>query len=131
MVAFGESGDGDGQFNRPAKPAVDSQGYIYVADWGNERVQVLGPDGSFQLKLRGEATVSKWAREFLDVNPDESLTRDQSNLIPDLPSHLDTPYLVSTQAEPYFWGPTSVNLDGQGRLYVTESSRHRVQIYQK
>jgi len=131
MAAFGESGDGDGQFNRPAKPAVDSQGYIYVADWGNERVQVLGPDGSFQLKLRGAATVSKWAQEFLDVNPDESLTRDQSNLIPDLPSHLDTPYLVSTQTEPYFWGPTSVNLDAQGRLYVTESSRHRVQIYQK
>ena len=73
----------------------------------------------------------KWAQEFLDVNPDESLTRDQSNLIPDLPSHLDTPYLVSTQTEPYFWGPTSVNLDAQGRLYVTESSRHRVQIYQK
>jgi len=131
MAAFGESGDGDGQFKRPAKPAVDSQGYIYVADWGNERVQVLGPDGSFQLKLRGAATVSKWAQEFLDVNPDESLTRDQSNLIPDLPSHLDTPYLVSTQTEPYFWGPTSVNLDAQGRLYVTESSRHRVQIYQK
>ena len=130
-MSFGDPGREDHQVYRPADVAVDAVGFIYVADWGNERVQVLGPDGSFQLKLRGEATVSKWAREFLDVNPDESLTRDQSNLIPDLPSHLDTPYLVSTQAEPYFWGPTSVNLDGQGRLYVTESSRHRVQIYQK
>ena len=120
-----------GQFQRPTGVGIDKHGDIYVADWGNERVQVLGPDGSFQLKLRGAATVSKWAQEFLDVNPDESLTRDQSNLIPDLPSHLDTPYLVSTQTEPYFWGPTSVNLDAQGRLYVTESSRHRVQIYQK
>ena len=25
----------------------------------------------------------------------------------------------------------SVNLDGEGRLYVTEMSRHRVQIYQR
>ena len=131
LAAFGESGDGDGQFHRPAKPAVDSEGYIYVPDWGNERVQVLGPDGSFQLKLRGQATVSKWAQEFLDVNPDESGPREQSNLIPDLPSHFDTPYLVSTQTEPYFWGPASVNLDGEGRLYVTESSRHRIQVYQR
>ncbi len=131
VAAFGESGDGDGQFHRPAKPAVDSEGYIYVADWGNERVQVLGPDGSFQLKLRGRATLSKWAQEFLDVNPDESVTREQSNLIPDLPPHFNTPYLVSTQTEPYFWGPASVNLDDEGRLYVTESSRHRVQVYQR
>ena len=131
LAAFGESGDGDGQFYRPAKAAVDQEGHIYVADWGNERVQVLDPDGRFQLKLRGEATVSKWSQEFLDVNPDESSTRDQSNLIPDLPPHLNTPYLVSTQTEPYFWGPASVTLDVEGRLYVTESARHRVQVYER
>ena len=107
------------------------EGYIYVADWGNERVQLLAPDGAFLQSLRGEATVSKWAQEFLDVNPDESTTRDQSNLVPDLPSHLSTPYLISTQTEPYFWGPASVTLDADGRLYVTESSRHRVQVYQQ
>ena len=129
LAVFGESGDGDGQFNRPAKPAVDSDGNVYVADWGNERVQMLGPAGSFLQKLRGQATVSSWAQDFLDVNPDESDTRDQSNLIPDLPPHFDTPYLVSTQTEPYFWGPVSVTLDGEGRLYVTETSRHRVQVY--
>ena len=110
---------------------MDAEGYIYVADWGNERVQLLAPDGAFLQSLRGEATVSKWAQEFLDVNPDESTTRDQSNLVPDLPSHFNTPYLVSTQTEPYFWGPASVTLDVDGRLYVTESSRHRVQVYQR
>ena len=94
-------------------------------------MQLLAPDGAFVQSLRGEATVSKWAQEFLDVNPDESTTRDQSNLVPDLPSHLNTPYLVSTQTEPYFWGPASVTLDADGRLYVTESSRHRVQVYQR
>ena len=85
LAAFGEPGDAEGQFHRPAKPAVDLDGFVYVADWGNERVQVLGPDGEFQLSLRGQATVSNWAQEFLAVNPDESDTRDQSNLIPDLP----------------------------------------------
>ena len=131
LAGFGESGDGDGQFHRPSGVAVDQQGYIYVADWGNERIQVLGPDGSFQTKLRGQATLSKWAEEFLAANPDEKQERDKSNLVPDLPPHLDTPYLISAQTEQYFWGPVSVNLDSQGRLYITETNRHRIQIYQK
>ena len=131
IAAFGESGDGDGQFSRPASVAVDREGYIYVADWGNERVQVLGPDGSFQVMLRGEATLSKWAKAYLEVNPDEQSTREMSNLIPELPPHFKTPYQIASQTEPYFWGPVSVSLDAVGRLYVAESNRHRFQIYQK
>jgi DNA-binding beta-propeller fold protein YncE len=131
QASFGESGEGDGQFYRPSGVAVDSEGYVYVADWGNERVQVMAPDGSFQLNLRGQATLSKWAEDFLAVNPDEKRTREMSNLVPNLPPHLNTPHHVSSQTEPYFWGPVSVTLDGEGRLYVTESNRHRVQIYQK
>jgi hypothetical protein len=50
--------------------------------------------------------------------------------MPKLPSHFNTPYLISTQIEQYFWGPASVNLDREGRLYVTESARHRVQVYE-
>jgi DNA-binding beta-propeller fold protein YncE len=131
VARFGDSGDGEGQFHRPSSVAVDSEGFIYVADWGNERVQVLGPDGSFQLQLRGQATLSKWAEEFFASNPDEWQARAISNLTPDLPPHLHTPYHISSQTEPYFWGPVSVTLDRENRLYVPETNRHRVQIYQK
>jgi sugar lactone lactonase YvrE len=111
--------------------AVDGEGYIYVADWGNERVQILGPDGGFQVLLRGEGTVSKWAAEYFEVNPEEKRERDTSDLFPELPEHLTAPYHVSSQTEPYFWGPVSVSLDKDGRLYVTETNRHRFQVYQK
>ena len=131
IASFGEPGEGDGQFHRPSQVAVDDEGYIYVADWGNERVQVLGPDGGFRLKLRGQATLSKWAQEFFASNPDEMRERERSNLVPDLPHHLNTPYHISSQTEPYFWGPVSVSLDGEGRLYVTETNRHRFQVYQR
>ena len=131
MSSFGESGQGDGQFSRPSGVAVDADDNIYVADWGNERVQVLGPDGGFGLKLKGQATVSKWAEDFFASNPDELAEREKSNLVPDLPPHLNTPYHISSQTEPYFWGPVSVTLDSEGRLYVTETNRHRLQIYQK
>ena len=131
LAAFGSSGDGEGQFRRPTSVAVDPEGFIYVADWGNERVQILGADGSFQLLLKGEATVSKWGEEYLASNPEEKAQRDVSNLIPELPAHLNTPYHISSQTEPYFWGPVSVSLDHEGRLYVTETNRHRFQVYQK
>ena len=130
LAIFGEPGDGDGQFRRPSGVAVDQDSYICVCDWGNERVQVLAPDGGFELKLRGQATVSKWAEDFFASNPDEQKERDISDLIPPVQPHLSTPYHISSQTEPYFWGPASVTLDREGRLYVTETNRHRVQIYQ-
>jgi DNA-binding beta-propeller fold protein YncE len=131
VMSYGSSGAGDGQLSRPSGVCVDSDGYVYVADWGNERVQLFDADGNFVQTLRGQATLSKWAQDFMSVNPDESNTREMSDLVPELPPHLDTPYLVSSQIEPYFWGPVSVRLDGEERLYVTESNRHRVQIYQR
>lgn len=131
LASFGEPGQGEGQLHRPSGVAVDSEGYIYVADWGNERVQVLGPDGSFQLLLRGQATLSKWAEEYFASNPEEWAVRTISNLTPSLPAHLHTPYHISSQTEAYFWGPVAVTLDRAQRLYVPETNRHRVQIYQK
>ena len=131
IASYGSPGTGEGEFNRPSAVAVDGEGNIYVADWGNERVQILGPDGGFQVLLRGEGTVSKWAAEYLEVNPEEKRERDTSDLFPELPEHLTASYHVSSQTEPYFWGPVSVSLDKDGRLYVTETNRHRFQVYQK
>ena len=81
--------------------------------------------------LKGEATISKWSEDYFASNPEEKAERDISNLIPTLPGHLNTPYHVSSQTEPYFWGPVSVSLDREGRLYVAETNRHRFQVYQK
>ena len=131
VMQFGDSGQEPGQLSRPADVAVTDDGYITVADWGNERVQVFDAGGGFVRLLQGEATLSKWAEDFLAANPDEASTRAMSNLNPDLPDHLQSHYHVASQTEPYFWGPTSVNFDSEGRLYVTESARHRFQVYER
>ena len=80
--------------------------------------------------MRGEATLSDWAKDFFESNPDEMETREISNLNPDIPDHLNTPYHISSQTESYFWGPVSVRIDSNNRLYVVESNRHRIQIYE-
>ena len=131
LAKYGEPGDGEGQLKRPSDVAVDDEGYIYIADWGNESVQVLGPDGSFQQRLEGQATLSQWAVEFFEANPDEGEPRAKSDLAPSMPPHLDSPYHRSSQSESLFWEPVAVTLDAEGRLYVTESRRHRLQVYQR
>ena len=129
LAVYGTSGSGEGQLSRPSAVAVDHQGLVYVADWGNERVQVFGPDGSLVQLLRGQATLSKWATDFFDANPDEWATREIADLYPDLPDHLTSPDHLSSQTEAYFWGPVSVRFDANQRLFVSEANRHRLQIY--
>ena len=130
LAKYGTSGRGDGEFHRPASVAVDGDGYMYVADWGNERVQVLDPEGGFVMNLRGEATDSVWAKDFLRINLEEAEARAKSDLESDM-GPFDDPYEESSHIEKYFWAPCSVTLDSEGRLYVTESNRHRIQIYER
>lgn len=40
LFKFGSHGEGNGQFNAPTGVAVDTNGNIIVADWGNSRIQV-------------------------------------------------------------------------------------------
>ena len=132
LQTIGSSGAGVGELSRPSGVAVDSDGVIAVSDWGNERIQVFTPDGSPAVTLRGQATVSKWAADYYSSNPEEWELREISDLASeDLPDHLRTPYHISSQVEPYFWGPAAVRLDGDGRMYVVETNRHRFQVYRK
>jgi DNA-binding beta-propeller fold protein YncE len=116
LATIGSSGSGDGQFRRPAGLSIDGAGHIIVADWGNERVQILRPDGAHLATLRGDATLSRWAREFIEASPDVAAKRQSA---------------ADLEAEKRFWGAVSVRVDSTGRLYVVEHSRHRIQIYER
>jgi DNA-binding beta-propeller fold protein YncE len=48
LFEWGGSGDGPGQFNQPHSLAMDSQGRLFVADRGNNRIQIFDQDGRFQ-----------------------------------------------------------------------------------
>ena len=129
--SFGRGGRGEGELYRPSAVAVDDAGFVYVADWGNERIVIFDADGGHAQTLRGEATDSRWAEAFLSINLEEAAARAKANMEPELEFFNDDPHEESSHIEKLFWAPTSVKLDSEGRMYVTESNRHRVQIYSR
>ena len=132
LATWGGSNKGDGRFRRPAGVAVDREGNAYVADWGNERVLVLDPGGEVVAGLRGDAGMSRWGEEYFTANPEELAEREKADLepLPDLTPG-DRLRDESASIEKLFWGPTAVKVDDRGRLYVVDSCRHRIQVYQK
>ncbi len=54
---IGSKGRSNGMFVGPQNLAVDDEGYLYVVDYGNQRVSKFDPDGAFILSF-GEKTVS-------------------------------------------------------------------------
>jgi len=131
VANYGSSGRQEGEFTRPAGVIVNQEGYIYVADWGNERIQVLGPDGEFIQKIRGQATNSEWANDFLGVNVEEAGARERADLEPDIDYFNDDPHEESSHIEKLLWGPVSLILDAEERLFITETNRHRIQVYER
>lgn len=52
LLKFGSNGEGNGQFNAPTGVAVDVNGNIIVADWGNSRIQVRRMNHFYSSKNR-------------------------------------------------------------------------------
>jgi hypothetical protein len=116
LMKLGASGKADGQLNRPTGVAVDKEGHIYVTDWGNDRVQVFDKEVNFVAKMTGEGGISKWGKEKLDANPDMYKEREIAQ---------------GLEEEKNFWAPICVRVDDQGRVFVVESARQRIQVYRK
>ncbi len=116
IATFDGKDNGDG-FSRPNGLAVDSGGRIYVCDWWNDRVQVLDETGRVIDTLIGHSGTSKWARTFLDANPDieEKLNLATQNI----------------QLKRRFYRPTAVTVGDDGLVFVADCYRHRVQIYRR
>ena len=105
-----------GRFNRPTGVCVDEDGDIYIADWLNNRVQVLTPEGRFITEFTGDGQLSKLGIAKLRSNPDMIRQRNTvQNFTP----------------ERVLWAPCAVRMGRNNRVIIADTTRHRFQIYRK
>ena len=104
---------------------------IIIRDKKSYSFQIFDANGNFITKERGRATDSKCAKDYLESNVEEAEARKIAQLEPDVSWLVDDPHEASSYVEKYFWWPTAVLLDKSGRIYVNESNRHRIQIFNR
>ncbi|MBU0483127.1 MAG: tetratricopeptide repeat protein [Proteobacteria bacterium] len=74
LMSFGSSGSRPGSFSKPTDIAVSDAGFIYVADRGNEWIQVFNGDGVFL------SSITKGKGQIPLADP-ISISLDQNNIL--------------------------------------------------
>ncbi len=145
---FGTSGDGDGhddpgQFDDPGGVVIDSRGFIYVVDTGNNRVQRFTSAGSFDFEWGGYGQGNgqfDYPRYIAIDGQDNIYVTDLQNdrvqkFTPVKTGETVTGYQYASQfgstgnSEGKFNWPRGISFDPEGRVYVVDSHNDRIQVF--
>jgi hypothetical protein len=135
VTKWGSYGTGDGEFNNPSGIAVDSNGYIYVADTYNHRIQKFDSGRNF---------VTKWGSYGSGVNQFNtpySIAVDSSNYLYVADSGNDRVQKCDSSGnfvgnwgssgtgDSQFDDSAAVAIDSSGNVYVVDTFNHRIQKF--
>ena len=138
IFSWGESGTGEGQFNIVHDIAIDNNGWVYIADRENHRIQVFDKKGNFQTQW---GNLSRVAAICLDTRDGRDLiyvgeyfcglgTNDTGTDLGPRVSIMDTNgnLIARLGHESYgeetgrFFSPHGIAVDSYGDIYVAEVS---------
>lgn len=139
---WGSFGTDDGQFDHPRGIAVDSDGNVYVADSGNNRIQKFTSTGIFLDKWgqpgNGEGQLINPAYIAIDSNNDFYITEDLTNILS--PTRLRTRIQKFTRTGDFIkqWGepgtndgeflqPRGIAVESDDVILVVDSRNFRIQ----
>jgi DNA-binding beta-propeller fold protein YncE len=137
LLSWGESGTDPGQFNIVHNVVVDREGFVYVADRENQRVQVFDADGKFETQWNDMSRVAAICMDDSDdqlvylgeyfcgigsnemgtnLGPRVSIMNRQGEVLARLGN-------MSFGEEPgRFYSPHGIAVDSKGDIYVAEVS---------
>jgi len=135
-------GDGEsaalGTFNEPWGIAVDSEGYIYIADTWNHRVQKFTPGGEALTAWgqfgQAETSAAFWGPREIAVDAEDHIyvTDTGNKRIAIFTS--DGDFITSLgeigMGPGQFDEPVGIAIDAQGNLYVADTWNQRVQVFE-
>ncbi|KKR05741.1 MAG: NHL repeat containing protein [candidate division WS6 bacterium GW2011_GWF2_39_15] len=144
-LSFGVTGSGNGEFLEARGIDVDSLGNIYVADWGNRRVQKFDSSGVYvtQWGVSGAEDGNFDSLSDLYIDGDDNIyVVDGSDPFDVVEGHLSRIQVFDTagnfirsigtggEAEGEFSNQIGkMEFDGSGNLWITDIDRHKILIF--
>ena len=141
---IGGPGDGPGQFNAPGGVAVAPDGTLFVADFYNQRIQQLRPDGTFVRQWGTTGEVGVLAGQF-NYPTDAALAADGTLYVADGYGDRIQAFNPDGAFSHRWGGPFAMNIFGpfngwfatvtriaigpEGNVFVADFYNHRVQKF--
>jgi DNA-binding beta-propeller fold protein YncE len=138
LSSWGEPGTDPGQFNIPHNICCDPDGWIYVADRENHRVQIFDADGKWEtqwnyLHRPNGMCLAQGPSPLCYIGeggPSGEINRDWPNIGPRVSVHSTKGHEVLARlgkphagiAPGQFTSPHGISVDSQGNIYVGELS---------
>ena len=134
VKTFGGTGSENGQFNKIASIAVDARGDLYVADKGNNRIQVFDNDGNFKTQYTNVGTpsaicISPGAHQYLfSSNSNDPDNLDNGEIYKmELDGKIVGKFGSAGHLVKEFGSVNSIDCPTENTLYVGELINWRVQ----
>src|SRR5215469_10289486 len=137
LMSWGEPGTDPGQFNIPHNICCDPDGWVYVADRENHRVQVFDGNGRFESQWnnlhRPNGMCMAAGHDPLiyigEGGPSGEINRDWPNIGPRVSIHTAKGQVLARLGKMHaglapgqFTSPHGMAVDGHGNIYVGELS---------
>jgi DNA-binding beta-propeller fold protein YncE len=135
VLSWGRAGSNPGLFRDPEGVAVDRAGDVYVADYGNDRIQKFSPNGK-PLAVWGQAGTSPG-----QFNGPTGVAVDTSGNVYVADANNNRIQKLSSAGQPLaLWGsagsgagqlrgPHGLAVDSKGDIYVADYSNNRIAKY--
>ncbi|CAI8023541.1 E3 ubiquitin-protein ligase TRIM71, partial [Geodia barretti] len=121
---FGTSGEGNNQLSNPLGICIDPEGKVFIADYGNIRIQVFNKDDSFAYSIPCQG--NPWGLAF-GLQGHLHVAASTLNCI-----HVFTPdgTLVTSYGSGTIYQPAGIAIDAEGYIAISEiGGNNRLWIY--
>ncbi|XP_013409980.1 E3 ubiquitin-protein ligase TRIM71 [Lingula anatina] len=135
LFCFGGEGEEEGQLCRPWGICCDREGYIFIADRSNNRVQIFNPDGSFSRKF---GTPGSRNGQF-DRPAGVAVDQNRRIIVADKDNHriqifafdgtFQLKFGEKGNKNGQFNYPWDVAVNPEGKVLVSDTRNHRVQLF--
>jgi DNA-binding beta-propeller fold protein YncE len=125
-MEWGGRGSGVGKFDEPVGCAIDSKGFVYVADSNNNRIEKFDEKGKYVSSFK----VSLWHGKndevpYLAISADSIYASNASSSAV-LRFDLNGKLIAIYKKQDGFSAASGVAVDDKGRVYIVEKGINRV-----